>query len=161
MLNNYVDQLESSEELSPSQAVATTPPPEQSISLSIPRDLSVQIVGSDAGKEKRFRPTGTMTKNVTADQLASVEQLMQPFLDDEIKRFHEDRRHKVKSAEVTATPEQAQVLKKMCVDYALHVEKHWIRKNQDTRHYRSKHRLDQARKLIGQINQKLGLGEDD
>jgi hypothetical protein len=161
MLNDYLEQLASSEELSPSQTVATTPPPQQPISLSVPRDLSVQIAGSDAGKEKRFRPTATMTKNVTADQVASVEQLMQPFLEDEIKRFHQDRSRKTKSAEVTATPEQAQALKKMCQDYALHLEKRWSRKNQDPRNHRSKQRLDQARKLIGQINQGLGLGDDD
>ncbi|MEZ6070933.1 MAG: hypothetical protein R3C10_11825 [Pirellulales bacterium] len=161
MLDEFFQELESANVTS---SLETAPPVTESdtfIQLLIPRDLAVQIVGSDAGRQRRFRPTGTMTKNVTADQLASIERLMQLFLEDEIKRFHENRSHRAKSAEVTASADEAKVLKHMLAGYAKHLEQRWQEKNQDPRHQRSKQRLDQARDVIRQINQGLGLGDVD
>lgn len=161
MLDDFIQQLEAISETSPLDVGPVQSVSDQSIELSIPRDLAVQIVGSDAGRQRRFRPTRTMTKNVTADQLDSVERLMQSFLEDEIKRFHQDRSHRAKSAEVTASADEANTLKQMLTVYAKHLEQRWQEKNQDARHHRSKQRLDQARDVIRQVNKGLGLGDVD
>lgn len=133
----------------------------ESIGLTVPRDLAVQVVGSDAGKERRFRPTRTMTKEATAEEVAAVERLMQSFTDSEIHRFHEDRSERCTSCQVNATREQAQALKNFLMAYAAHVRKHLARHRGDARYHRSQHRLDQTYEVVRQINQGLGLGDQD
>lgn len=138
-------------------------PPDEitTIGITIPRDLAVQIVGSDAGKERRFRPTATMTKGVTDEELAYVELLTRPFLEAEIHRYHEERSERMADLKVQATSQQAYALCKFCTNLATHLQEHWDKKGQDTRHHRSKQRLDQARDVIRQINRGLGIGDDD
>lgn len=105
--------------------VPTNPDTADTIDLTIPRDLAVQIVGSNAGKERRFRPTRTMTKYARPDEIDAVEQLMQPFLDSEIHRYHNDRARRMHQLKVTATSHQARALLSMLLDYASHVQRHW------------------------------------
>ena len=139
----------------------TTTTADESISLTIHRDLAVQIVGSDAGKERRFRPTGTMTKVTTVEELAAVERLMRTFTASEIHRYHENRSERCPSCQVNATREQAPALKNCLLAYAAHVRKHLAKHQGDARYHRSQHRLDQTYEVIRQINAGLGLGDDD
>ena len=78
----------------PTESLAADRPEETSIPLKIDRDLAVQLVGSDAGKERRMRPHGAMTKGSTDVEMADVLAVMDPFLGDEIRRVHEDRTHR-------------------------------------------------------------------
>ena len=133
----------------------------ESISLTVPRDLAVQIVGSDAGKERRFRPTGTMTKEATDEEVAAVERLMRPFTLSEIRRIHEDRSVRCTSPEAHASREQAQALKNFLLAYAAHLRKHLAKHEGNARYHRSQHRLDQTYAVLRQINGGLGLGDDD
>lgn len=131
------------------------------LEITIDRDLAVQLVGSDAGRARRMRPHGAMTKGSTDDELADVRAVMEPFLHDEIRRVHEEKTHRPKLFVARATPSQAASLKAFCLRFAnslgLNLEKH---PGDDNRH-RSKQRLDQARRVISQINGNLGIPQDD
>ena len=68
-----------------------TPIRDEVVEIHIPRDLAVQLVGSDAGKENRMRPHGAMTKGVAPRETAAVEKFMKPFFDQEIDRVRNKR----------------------------------------------------------------------
>jgi hypothetical protein len=131
------------------------------LEIFIDRDLAVQLVGSDAGKARRMRPHGAMTKGSSDEELADVRIVMEPFLNDEIRRVHEDKTHRPKSFPARATPSQAASLKAFCLRFAasleMNLEKH---PGEDNRH-RSQQRLDQARRVIDQVNAALGKSFDD
>lgn len=131
------------------------------IELTIQRDLAVQIVGSDAGEERRFRPTATMTRGVAPADLAHVGSLTRPFLEAKVHRFHTNRSERMAELKVTATANEARALLQLCTNYATHLQKHWDQSGHDARHHRSKQRLDQTRAVIQQINRGFGLGDDD
>jgi hypothetical protein len=133
----------------------------QLIDITIPRDLAIQLIGSDAGKEKRCRANSAMIKRTTTEERAAVYDFMAPFHQDEIKRCHQDKSHRKKAHQAKATPQQAQALKKMCVNLVRHLKAHLARRNHDDRCYRTKQRIDQARKVIIQINTGLGLPPED
>ena len=129
--------------------------------IVIDRDLAVQLVGSDAGKARRMRPHGAMAKIASAEEQADVRAVMEPFLNDEIRRVHEDKKHCPKVHIARATPRQATSLKAFCQRFAaaleLNLEKH---PGDDNRH-RSQQRLDQARRVIAQVNAAMGIPQDD
>ncbi len=132
------------------------------VDLSIPRDLAVHIVGSDAGKEKRMRPHGAMTQGAMPQENAAVESFMKPFLDQEIDRVQNKRTGRPAATYVgKATVEQALALKAYCDRFAKSAKQHLVAKGHDDRQYRTKQRLEQARALIRQINAALGLPADD
>lgn len=137
------------------------PPAPSVVTFKIPRDLAVEMVGSDAGKERRMRPAATMTKGLTPDELAAVTPVLQPFVDAEAHRFHDNRSARLKAFEVTTSPNHAVILKKMAVNLADHLCQHLSSRWHDSRFIRIQQRLDQARDLIRQINQTLGLNEYD
>lgn len=130
--------------------------PDTLIEIVIERDLAVQIVGSDAGKAKRMRPHGAMTKGSSPGEQADVKAIMEPFLNDEIRRVHEDRQHRVKSHLARATPSQALSLKAFCLRFTaflrLHIENHSGSENIA----RSQQRRNQALRVISQIDAALG-----
>ncbi len=129
--------------------------------ISIERDLAVQVVGSDAGKARRMRPHGAMTRGSTGDELFAVQAVMRPFLVDEIRRVHEDRTHRPRVFRPRATPSQAAARRAFCQRFAacleLNLEKH---PGDDNRH-RSRQRLARARRVVARINAALGLSPDD
>jgi hypothetical protein len=131
------------------------------IAIEIERDLCVQIVGSDAGKRRRFKPHSSMTKGVSGQEVAAVEAFMEPFLRAEAKRVHEDQSHRPRAHRGEATIDQAKALKAFCLRYAAHLKHHLERHPHDEHLHRSKHRIDQAYRLINQVNSALGLRFDD
>ena len=85
---------------------------EELVELSIPRDLAVQLVGSDAGKARRMRPHGSMTQGAIPQEVAAVERFMKPFLEQEIDRVQNKRTGRPPSHHAgKATIEQAVALK--------------------------------------------------
>lgn len=141
--------------------VSTAAAPDVLFEVKIPRDLCVQLVGSDAGKEKRIKPQSHMTKNATPEELAAVEEVMRPFLDAEIKRRHEDKSHRVMEFVAKVTPMQARAIKKFCLPYAVHLKQHLANHPGDDRYHRSEQRLDQIHFVVSQINAALGTPFDD
>ncbi|WP_143206627.1 hypothetical protein [Singulisphaera sp. GP187] len=51
-------------------------------------DQAAQLVGSDAGIARWMRPHGAMTDGSSPEEQADVRALMEPFLNDEIRRVH-------------------------------------------------------------------------
>jgi hypothetical protein len=86
---------------------------------------------------------------------------MQPFLDDEIRRVASDRTHRPKVSRVSATTGQARALKGFCLRYAAFLRNHLERHPNDDRVHRSRQRLEQAYRVIDQVNAALGTGFDD
>jgi hypothetical protein len=131
------------------------------IEIQIKRDLAVQIVGSDAGKARRMRPHGAMTKGGSPQELADVQAIMEPFLRDEIRRVHEDKTYRPKVHLARATPRQAESLKAYCLRFAAALERHLSDRPGDETRHRSQQRLDQARRVIAQVNAALGGTQGD
>jgi hypothetical protein len=125
------------------------------------RDLAVQLVGSDAGKARRVRPQAHAVKALSPAELVTLSEIMQPFLDAEIRRVHEDKRHRLMTFPCQLTRPQAQVLKRCCLAYAAHLREHLSRHPGDSRYNRSQQRLDQATTVVEQINAALGTPFDD
>jgi hypothetical protein len=130
------------------------------IELEIERDLAVQLVGSDAGKARRMRPHGAMTQGASPVEIADVGAVMEPFLRDEIRRVHEDKTHRPKISMVRATPQQALALKSFCQHFATYLMDHLGKNGGDENAYRSQQRLNQANRVIDQINRGLDLRSD-
>lgn len=144
--------------------VKSTPTPirNEVVEIHIPRDLAVQLVGSDAGKTKRMRPHGAMTKGVAPRETAAVERFMEPFLQQQIQRVENKRAGRPAAHFVArASAEEASALKAFCVRFAESVKQRLVNKGADDRYYRSKQRLEQARAVINQINTALGLRSED
>ena len=131
------------------------------LEITIDRDLAVQLVGSDAGEARRMRPHGAMTKGSTDDELADVRAVMEPFLSDEIRRVHEDKTHRPKLFLARANPSQAASLKAFCLRFAASLELNLEKHPGDDNRHRSQQRLDQARRVIAQVNAALGITHDD
>ncbi len=129
--------------------------------IVIDRDLAVQLVGSDAGKARRMRPHGAMTKGSSDVELADVRAVMEPFLNDEIRRIHEDRTHRPKVFLARATPSQAVSLQSFCLRFAASLEMNLEKHPGDDNRHRSQQRLVQARRVIAQVNAALGVTHDD
>jgi hypothetical protein len=140
---------------------STAPDHAASIAITIDRDLAVQIVGSDAGKARRMRPHGAMTMSASAEEQADVRAVMEPFLNDEIRRVYEDRTHRPKVHVARATPRQAASLKPFCQRFAADLERSLERHPGDDNRHRSLQRLDQARRVIAQVNAALGIPQED
>jgi hypothetical protein len=132
-----------------------------SVEIVIDRDLAVQLVGSDAGTAKRMRPHGAMTAGGSPQELADVQTIMAPFLRDEIRRVHVDKTHRPRIFTARATPQQAKSLKAYCLRFAAELERHLSAHAGDDRHHRSQQRVDQARRVIAQVNAVLGVAEGD
>ena len=130
------------------------------LEISVPRDLAVQIVGSDAGKAKRMRPHRAMTKGAEPSEVAAVEAFMKPFFDHEIDRVHGGGRPALNHVG-RATVDQALSLKKFCLRFATSLKEHLAKKGDDDRHHRSRQRFNQAWDVINQINRALELPTDD
>ncbi len=131
------------------------------LEIAIDRDLAVQLVGSDAGKERRMRPHGAMTDGSTDVEMADVLAVMAPFLGDEIRRVHEDKTHRPRLFLARATPAQAASLKAFCLRFAVSLELNLEKHPDDDNRHRSRQRLDQARRVIAQANAALGILHDD
>jgi hypothetical protein len=129
--------------------------------ISVPRDLAVQVVGSDAGRQRRMKPHSAMTKGATPQEIRAVEEFMRPFLEQEIERVYNKTGHSAASHAGLATVEQATALKGFCLRCAESLKQHLAKKGADDRHHRSKQRLDQARAVVAQINAALGTPADD
>jgi hypothetical protein len=144
---------------SPSRAIEPELPTAP-VEICIERDLAVQLIGSDAGKARRMRPHGAMTQGASPVEIADVGALMEPFLRDEIRRVHEDKNHRPKISMVRATPQQALALKSFCQHFATYLVDHLGKNAGDKNAYRSQQRLNQANRVIDQINRGLGLRSD-
>lgn len=131
------------------------------ISISIPHDLAVQIVGSDAGKEKRMRPHGSMTKNAPTAEVQAVVEFMQPFLDREIDRVHNRNTRGIRGYAGAATEAQALGLKRFCERFATSLRLHLDKRPGDDNLHRTRQRLNQAYDVIRQINAGLGLADEE
>jgi hypothetical protein len=143
-------------------SASTYPAPEAVIcEIVIDRDLAVQLVGSDAGKARRMRPHGAMTKGSSDEELADVRSVMEPFLNDEIRRVHEDKTHCPKVHVARATPRQAASLKAFSLRFAASLEMNLEKHPGDDNRHRSQQRLDQSRRVIAQVNAALGISHDD
>ena len=128
--------------------------------ISVPRDLAVQLIGSDAGKMRRMRPHRSMTKGAELNELAAVEEFMKPFLDSEVNRVHGHGRPAANHV-AKATVDQALALKQFCLRFSVSLEEHLARQGNDDRHHRSRQRFSQAWCVIRQINQALDLPTAD
>ena len=135
--------------------------PGAAMTISVPRDLAVQIVGPDAGRQSRMKPHGSMTKGATAEEIAAVEVFMKPFLDQEIDRVHNKTGRPAANHVGNATVTQAKALRGFCARFAESLKQHLVKKGADDRHYRSKQRMDQAWAVVNQINAALGLPLED
>ncbi len=131
------------------------------LEITIDRDLAVQFVGSDAGKARRMRPHGAMTRGSSDEEQAGVRAVMEPFLNDEIRRVHEDRTHRPKVFLARATRSQAVSLKSFCLRFAASLEVNLEKHPGDDNRHRSQQRLEQARRVIAQVNAVLGIPVDD
>lgn len=131
------------------------------LEFTIEGDLAVQLVGSDAGRARRMRPHGAMTKGGTDDESAHVRAVMEPFLNDEIRRVFEDKTHRPRLFHARATPSQAAALKAYCLRFAAALELNLEKHPGDDHRHRSQQRLDQARRVVAQVNATLGISQDD
>jgi len=102
-----------------------------------------------------------MTKGASVEELADVGAVMDPFLNDEIRRVHEDKKHRPKLFHARATPAQVTSLKAFCVRFAASLEMNLEKHLGDDNRHRSQQRLDQSRRVIAQINTALGISHDD
>jgi hypothetical protein len=152
--------MSSTEALSPNHVTNSGSTQPIGIQVSIPHDLAVQIVGSDAGKVQRIRPHAEMTKGATAAAIAEVEQFMKPFLDREIKRVHSRVRTGERGHSGIASRLQALALNEYCQRFVASQRKHLDKSPGDDRLHRTRQRLNQACEVIRQINSGLGLGDD-
>ncbi|CAN5605468.1 hypothetical protein BH23PLA1_BH23PLA1_36860 [soil metagenome] len=142
----------------PSRLAPSEEPP---ITLKIERDLAVMLVGSDAGRCMRIKPHSSMTKGTPPEQFANVCTVMDPFFQDEVKRVHHDRTHRPKVSTVRATPRQTLALREFCRRYTAFLQDHLDRHPGDENLSRSQQRLNQANRVIAQVNDVLGLPQDD
>jgi len=131
------------------------------IEIVIDRDLAVQLIGSDAGNARRMRPHGAMTKDSSDEELIDVRAVMEPFLNDEIRRVHEAKTHRLKVFLARATPRQAASLRAFCLRFAAALELNLAKHPGDDNRHRSQQRLDQARRVIAQVNAAEGIPQDD
>ena len=126
-----------------------------SIEIVVERDLAVQVIGSDAGRCRRIKPHSSMTRGASQEECADVSAAMAGFLNDEIRRVHQDKTHRPKACQVTMTPQQALALAAFCRRYAtflrVHIEKHPGDENLS----RSQQRRNQALRVISQIDAAL------
>jgi hypothetical protein len=128
--------------------------------IAIERDLAVQLVGSDAGKARRIRPHGAMTKGSSDEEFADVRVVMEPFMKDEIRRVHEDKTHRPMLFLARATCSQAASLKAYCLRFAASLEMNLEKHPGDDNRHRSQQRLEQARRVIAQVNAGLGIPQE-
>lgn len=141
---------------------AQNPVPEEVVEISIPRDLAVTLVGSDAGKQKRIKPHSAMTKGASPEETAAVEDVMAGFLEQEIARIQNKPSGRPSPTYLgVVSIDEAKAVKAFCIRLADSLKQHLIDKGDDDRHYRSRQRLDQARGVISQINTALGLPPED
>lgn len=138
-------------------APASAPP----ITLTVERDLAVMLVGSDAGRCERIRPHGAMTVGSSPREFRDVQALLEPFLRDEIRRVKSDKTHRPRATTVRASPEQALALKAYCLRYAAFIRDHLEGQGDGDRAHRSRQRLEQAYRVIDQVNSALGMPFDD
>lgn len=157
----------SEESISPSQrevprsSSLIAPAEALSITIKIERDLAVMLVGSDAGRCGRMKPHSAMTRGASPQETLHIRTLLEPFLQDEIRRVTIDKTHRPRATVVRATPEQALALKAFCLRYAAFIREHLQGHPDDDRAHRSRQRLDQAYRVIDQVNAASGVPFDD
>jgi len=158
--------------LPPFLASPAVPPAGATGDIEVPRDLAVQLIGSDAGKRGRCRPHGAIGNGATAAELDAVQVFMKPFLEDEIKRCTTNPSHRPKVHRGKATVAQAQALKACCLRYAAYLQTRLAPPRSSTGassrakvecgdSYRNAQRLAQAEQVIDQINHFLGLDHEN
>jgi hypothetical protein len=101
-----------------------------------------------------------MTTGATLQEFEDILAIMDPFLRDEIRRVYEDKTHRPKSAHVNATHRQAMALRGFCLRYTTFLRNHLDKHQHDDRHHRSQQRLNQAIRVIDEIDAALGLLTD-
>ncbi len=155
------ESISSSQREVPRSSSLIAPAEALSITIKIERDLAVMLVGSDAGRCDRIRPHSAMTFGSSPSETLNVQTLLEPFLRDEIHRVKVDKTHRPKATTVQASTEQALALKAFCLRYAAFIRDHLDGHPQDDRAHRSRQRLEQAYRVIDQVNTALGKTFDD
>ena len=108
-----------------------------------------------------MRPHGAMSVGGSPQELADVQAILDPFLAAEVRRVYEDKTHRPAVFVARATPQQARSLKTFCLRFIAMLERHLSKHPGDDRRHRSQQRLDQARRVIAQVNAALGLPAQD
>ncbi len=163
-----------STEYRPSEAAkpeAAPPPPAPSlprdaasagnlISLDLPHDVAIQLIGTDAGNQKRIRTQVSMLPGVSDKEFETVKAALQPILELEIKRVHEGCRYSSRQHDLLVSRAAALAIKWFCLRFVENQRQHLNKDPGNDRLHRTRQRLNQALDVIRQIDQALGVPVD-
>lgn len=130
------------------------------IPLDLPHDLAIQVIGSDAGKEKRIRPHGAMLRGASAEEIETVKAALQPIQELEIKRVHEGCHYSSRLHHLQVSRAAALAIKGFCLRFVENQRQHLNKDPGNDRLYRTRQRLNQALDVIRQIDLALGVPVD-